>query len=58
MKFTPSDVGANADELRAGFEANALKAPSSKAVPFENAVEAYEKSASGQEGTKQVLTFS
>ena len=58
MKFTSSDVGAIADELRAGFEANALKIPPIKAVPFEDAVEAYEKVASGQEGTKQVLTFS
>jgi hypothetical protein len=58
MKFTPSDVGAIADELRAGFEANALKAPSVKAFPFEKAVEAYERIASGHEGTKQVLTFS
>ena len=58
MKFTPGDVGAIADELRAGFEANTLKVPPVKAVPFENAVEAYEKIASGQEETKQVLTFS
>jgi hypothetical protein len=58
MKFTPGDVGAIADELRAGFEANALKVPPIKAVPFKNAVEAYEGIASGREGTKQVLTFS
>jgi NADPH:quinone reductase-like Zn-dependent oxidoreductase len=58
MKFTPGDVGAIADELCAGFEANALKVPPIKAVPFKNAVEAYEEIASGREGTKQVLTFS
>ena len=58
MKFTSSDVGAIADELRAGFEANALKVPPIKAVPFENAVEAYEKIASSQGEAKQVLTFS
>ena len=57
MKFTAGDVGAIADELRAGFESNALKAPRIKAVPFENAVDAYEQVASGQGGKKQVLTF-
>ena len=57
MKFTAGDVGAIADELRAGFESNALKAPRIKAVPFENAVDAYEQVASGQGGEKQVLTF-
>ncbi len=57
MKLTPGDVGAIADELRAGFEANALKVPPIKAVAFENAVEAYEEIASGKEGAKQVLTF-
>jgi len=58
MKFTPGDVGAIADELRAGFEANTLKVPPIKAVPFENAVDAYEEITNGREGTKQVLTFS
>jgi NADPH:quinone reductase-like Zn-dependent oxidoreductase len=58
MKFTPAEVGVIAEELRAGFEANILKVPPIKAVPFENAVEAYEKIAGGQEGMKQVLTFS
>lgn len=58
MKLTPGEVGAIADELRAGFETNALKVPPIKAVPFENAVEAYEKTASGEGGAKHVLTFS
>ena len=58
MKFTPAEVGVIAEELRAGFEANTLKVPPIKAVPFANAVEAYGKVASGQEGMKQVLTFS
>ena len=59
MKFTPSDVAAIAEELRPGFEANALKVPPIKASPFENAVEAYETIATGQgRGAKQVLTFS
>jgi len=58
MKFTSGDIGAIADELRAGFEENVLRVPPIETVPFENAIEAYEKIASGQEGTKQVLTFS
>ncbi len=57
MKFTPQEVGAMAEELCTGFEANALKVPPINAVPFENAVEAYEKVSSDQ-GGKQVLTFS
>jgi len=57
MKFTPKDVGAMAKELRAGFEAKVLKVPPINVVPFENAVEAYEKVSGGQ-GGKQVLTFS
>jgi len=32
--------------------------PAVNAVPFENAVEAYERVASGAAGAKQVLTFS
>ena len=58
MKLTPSDVAAIADKLRAGFEINALKAPPIETVPFENAVEAYERVSRGHGGAKQVLTFS
>jgi len=47
--FTPSDVGAIANELRPGFEANALKAPAIELIPFEGAVEAYKKVASGRQ---------
>ena len=57
MRFTPGDVGTIADELSAGFEVSALKLPPIKTVPFENAVEAYERIAVGQGGEKQVLTF-
>lgn len=57
MKFTASDVAAMADELRPGFETGALKAPPIETTPFENAIEAYERIASGQGGAKQVLTF-
>ncbi len=57
MKFTSGEVGTIADDLRAGFESDALNVPPIKTVPFENAVEAYEKIASGQGGAKLVLTF-
>ncbi len=58
MKFTPGDVGAIAAELRAGFEAGALKPPQIKAVPFEDAVQAYEEIARVPGEGKRVLTFS
>ncbi|MBV9009051.1 MAG: zinc-binding alcohol dehydrogenase family protein [Verrucomicrobia bacterium] len=58
MKFTPRDVAAIADALRPGFEAKALTAPALEAVPFERAIEAYERIASGERGAKQVLIFS
>jgi NADPH:quinone reductase len=58
MKLTPHDVSVIADELRQGFEANILKLPAGDAVPFENAVEAYKRVASGTARAKQVLTFS
>ncbi len=58
MKFTPHDVAAIAEELQPGFEANLLKPPAVETVPFEKAVEAYERTASGHGRAKQVLTFS
>jgi NADPH2:quinone reductase len=58
MKFSPHGVSVIADELRQGFEANILKVPMVDAVPFENAVEAYERVATGTGRAKQVLTFS
>jgi NADPH2:quinone reductase len=57
MKFTPSDIAAIADELRLGFEAGALNPPPLQLVPLENAIEAYERIASGQAKAKQVLAF-
>ena len=57
MKFTPRDVAAIADDLRLGFEAGALKPPLIHMIPFENAIEAYERIASGQAKAMQVLTF-
>jgi NADPH:quinone reductase len=58
MKFTPGEVAAIADELHTGFEANVLKVPALRLVPFESAIEAYEQIASGQAKAKQVLMFS
>jgi hypothetical protein len=40
-------VGTIADNLRAGFESDALNVPPIKTVPFENAVEAYESGTHG-----------
>ena len=57
MKFKPRDVASIADELRPGFEAGALKPPPLQLVPFENAIDAYKRIASGQAKAKQVLTF-
>jgi NADPH:quinone reductase len=58
MKLTPHDVSVIADELRQGFEANILKLPAVNAVPFQNAIEAYERVASDTARAKQVFTFS
>lgn len=58
MKFTARDIRAIGNELRAGFESNALRAPSIKTVQFAKAIEAYEEIAGGQGGARPVLTFS
>jgi NADPH:quinone reductase len=57
-QFTPTYIGEIASSLVPGFESNALKAPAIESVPFENAVKAYERAATGQAKLKQVLTFS
>jgi NADPH:quinone reductase len=57
MKFSPHDISEIANELRLGFEANVLKTRDVEVVPFENAVEAYERVANGTARAKQVLTF-
>jgi NADPH:quinone reductase len=58
MKFSAGEVAAMSDELRPGFESGDLKAMPIETVPFENAVEAYQKIADGRAEAKQVLTFS
>ncbi len=45
------------DELRAGFETNHLVPPVVKGIPFEDAISAYKAVASGQAGSKLVLSF-
>jgi NADPH:quinone reductase-like Zn-dependent oxidoreductase len=57
MKLTPRDVAAIAEKLRPGFESGALKPSAVESVPFENAIQAYERVATGKTNAKQVLTF-
>jgi NADPH:quinone reductase len=57
MKLTPRDVGEIADELRQGFETSALRTAPIEAVPFSQAVAAYEAVARGHNRAKCVLTF-
>jgi NADPH:quinone reductase len=56
--LTAQEVAEIAGELNAGFESGVLKPPSIEIVPFEKAVESYEKVAAGKANLKQVLTFS
>ena len=57
MKLTPPDVAAIAQKLGSGFEAGALKSPPVETLTFENAIQAYERVATGKTNAKQVLTF-
>jgi NADPH:quinone reductase len=57
MKLTPCDVAAIAEKLRPGFEVGALKPPAVETLPFANAIQAYERVASGKTNAKHVLTF-
>ena len=57
MKLTALSVGEIADELRPGFEAGALRTPPIEAVPFSQAVGAYEAVAGDQSRGKYVLVF-
>jgi len=57
MKFTARQVAAIAEELVAGFEAGALSVPPLEAVPFADAINAYQRVANGEAKAKQVLTF-
>jgi NADPH:quinone reductase-like Zn-dependent oxidoreductase len=55
--MTAQDVAAIAEQLRPGFESGVLKVAEIDAVPFDRAVEAYEKVAQGAGKRKQVLVF-
>jgi NADPH:quinone reductase len=55
--LTPQQVPEIADELCLGFEAGVLKPPLIEIVPFEKAVDAYNRVAARQTKTKQVLSF-
>jgi NADPH2:quinone reductase len=55
--LTPREVAEFADELDRGFEMGALTPPPIEIVPFEKAVEAYSRVASGKAKVKQVLSF-
>lgn len=57
MKLTPRDVAAIAEKLRSGFEVGALKAPAVETLPLGNAIQAYERVASGKTSAKYVFTF-
>ena len=57
VHFTPTEIGEIARALQPGFEWNALEPPAIETVPFEDAVKAYEKIASGQAKVKQVITL-
>jgi NADPH2:quinone reductase len=58
MKLTARDVAPIAQNLSSGFEAGALEPPAVETVPFENAIQAYERLVTGKTNVKQVLTFS
>jgi hypothetical protein len=58
MKLTARDVAPIAQNLSSGFEAGALEPPAVETVPFENAIQAYERLVTGKTNAKQVLTFS
>jgi NADPH2:quinone reductase len=55
--LTPQQIGHIADELDLGFESGALTPPRIEIVPFERAVDAYDRVAAGQATAKQVLSF-
>jgi NADPH:quinone reductase-like Zn-dependent oxidoreductase len=55
--LSPRQVGEIGDQLRLGFETGALTPPPIEIVPFEKAVDAYNRVAAGQASAKQVLSF-
>jgi NADPH2:quinone reductase len=55
--LTMEQIAGILDELRVGFETEALKPPPIEGIPFEKAVDAYSRMAAGQAKVKLVLTF-
>ena len=55
--LTTRQIGEIAAELRLGFEEGVLKPPPIEIVPFDKAVDAYNRMAAGQAKTKLVLSF-
>jgi NADPH:quinone reductase-like Zn-dependent oxidoreductase len=55
--LTSQQIAEIEDELRRGFETGALTPPPIEIVPFDKALDAYNRVASRQAGTKQVLSF-
>jgi NADPH:quinone reductase-like Zn-dependent oxidoreductase len=55
--YTMHEIAEVFDELRAGFETGALKPPEIQAIPFANAIDAYNAIASGTAKTKIVLSM-
>jgi NADPH:quinone reductase len=55
--LTPGQVAEIERELLPGFEAGSLKPPPIELVPFENALDAYNRAATRQAKLKQVLSF-
>ena len=55
--LTSRQIAAIEYELRLGFETGALKPPAVEMVPFEKAVDAYNRVAAREAQTKQVLSF-
>jgi NADPH2:quinone reductase len=56
-KLTSRQILEIQDELRLGFETGSLNPPPIEIVPFEKAVDAYNRVAAGQAKSKQVLSF-
>lgn len=56
-KFAPLELHRMAMELNRGFESGALKVSTFEAVPFDQAISAYEKVATQPGITKQILVF-
>jgi NADPH:quinone reductase-like Zn-dependent oxidoreductase len=55
--LTSRQIGEIEEELHAGFETGTLKPPPIEIIPFEKAVDAYNRVAARQAKAKQVLSF-